>query len=218
MAALSRACRALACPLILRRMMPACVGLTQPSHFCDASSASLFSHQSAQCAASGHRGRRFSSPASLVQPALLRSALHAFCARTCCCNARSLTLSHTGGIEIETPQTAWPDFKPNTLFGQMPHLRIDGLEISQSMAIVRVLSRRAKLEGATEADVAMSEMLMEQYVDILSNIASCNQAADKYAQPLRCFIHACAAALSALRSPVPRLAGRQLGLRCLASG
>ena len=122
------------------------------------------------------------SVALLISPCRLAS--------TSCCNARPLTLSPPGEIEIDTPQTAWPDFKPNTLFGQLPHLRIDGLEISQSMAIARVLSRRAKLEGATEADFAMSEMLMEQYVDILTNIANCTQAADKYAPPTEPFAFA----------------------------
>jgi hypothetical protein len=68
------------------------------------------------------------------------------------------------------------------------------MEISQSMAIARVLSRRAKLEGATEADFAMSEMLMEQYVDILTNIANCAQAADKYAPPTEPLAFACTAA------------------------
>ncbi len=89
-------------------------------------------------------------------------------------------LSATGGIEIEAPQTPWPDFKSSTLFGQLPHMRVDGLEISQSMAIARVLSRRAKLEGASEADFSMSEMLMEQFCDVIATIGSATHSEDKY--------------------------------------
>lgn len=87
----------------------------------------------------------------------------------------------SGGIAIETPQTAWPDFKPNTVFGQLPHLKVDGFEISQSMAIARVLSRRAKLEGASESDFATSEMLMEQFCDIIGSVANAKSAPDQYA-------------------------------------
>jgi glutathione S-transferase len=62
----------------------------------------------------------------------------------------------------------------------LPHLSIDGMEISQSMAIARVLARRARLEGASEADFAMSEMLMEQFCDVLVVVANAKNAADQY--------------------------------------
>jgi hypothetical protein len=49
------------------------------------------------------------------------------------------------------------------------------------MAIARVLSRRAKLEGESEADFAMSEMLMEQFCDVITTVGSATQSEDKYA-------------------------------------
>lgn len=47
------------------------------------------------------------------------------------------------------------------MFGQLPHAKIVGadgavVDVSQSNAIVRVLSRRGGLEGKTDADFAMS--------------------------------------------------------------
>jgi len=65
------------------------------------------------------------------------------------------------------------------------------------MAIARVLARRAKLEvpqhtpptgakyiltilqGESEADFAMSEMLMEQFCDVISLVANAKIAADQ---------------------------------------
>ena len=66
-------------------------------------------------------------------------------------------------------EPSWPDFKARTLFGQLPHLESsDGLQVSQSAAIVRVLARRGGLAGATEADFVVSEMLLEEYADLLN--------------------------------------------------
>jgi glutathione S-transferase len=66
-------------------------------------------------------------------------------------------------------EPAWPAFKAQTLFGQLPHLETsDGLQVSQSAAIVRVLARRGGLSGATEADFVASEMLLEEYADLLN--------------------------------------------------
>jgi hypothetical protein len=48
------------------------------------------------------------------------------------------------------------------------------------MAIARVLARRAKLDGASEADFAMSEMLLEQFTDIIGSLANAKSAADQY--------------------------------------
>ena len=47
------------------------------------------------------------------------------------------------------------------------------------MAIARVLSRRAKLEGASEADFAMSEMLLEQFCDIIVSVANAMSSPDQ---------------------------------------
>ena len=118
-------------------------------------------------------------PAAYQQRHLAPPGLRVFAHSVKPCDTRVCAHRLLGGIEIETPQTAWPDFKPNTMFGQLPHLRVDGLEISQSMAIARVLSRRAKLEGASEADFAMSEMLLEQFCDIIGSVANAKSSPDQ---------------------------------------
>ena len=66
-------------------------------------------------------------------------------------------------------EPAWPDFKPQTHFGQLPFLEsTDGLKVSQSAAIVRLLARRGGLEPKTEGDFCTSEMLLEEYADLLN--------------------------------------------------
>jgi glutathione S-transferase len=73
------------------------------------------------------------------------------------------------GIALKREEPAWPAFKGETHFGQLPHLRFtDGPSVSQSGAIVRALSRRGGLEGKTEADFVLSEMLTEEFGDILN--------------------------------------------------
>lgn len=73
------------------------------------------------------------------------------------------------GLPLKQSEPAWPEFKPHTRFGQLPHLQSsDGLEVSQSAAICRVLARRGGLVPASEPEFAVSEMLMEEYGDLLN--------------------------------------------------
>ena len=63
-----------------------------------------------------------------------------------------------------------PGFKSKTHFGQLPHAEIAGVgPVSQSGAIVRVLARKAGLEGKTDADFALSEMLIEECKDLYAD-------------------------------------------------
>ena len=41
------------------------------------------------------------------------------------------------------------------------------------MAIVRVLARKGGLEGKTDADFAVSEMLLEEFNDTFTSMAKC---------------------------------------------
>lgn len=51
------------------------------------------------------------------------------------------------------------------MFGQLPQLEFDGQKLAQSMAIVRCIARKAKLDGATDEEFYASEMLLELSVE-----------------------------------------------------
>ncbi len=74
----------------------------------------------------------------------------------------------------DTTANSWPAFKPNTIFGQLPHATVDGVEVSQSMAIARVFARKANLQGDSDADFAVSEMLLEEFSDIFNMMSKAN--------------------------------------------
>lgn len=59
----------------------------------------------------------------------------------------------------------WPALKPSAPFGQVPFLEVDGLKLSQSNAIARLLARRFKLAGKTDLDQARADMLADCYDD-----------------------------------------------------
>lgn len=58
------------------------------------------------------------------------------------------------------------ELKSHTPFGQAPFLVHGGIRIGQSGAITRYLARIGGLQGSTDADYAMSEMLLSEYEDI----------------------------------------------------
>ena len=63
----------------------------------------------------------------------------------------------------------WPAYKAETMFGQLPQLEGEGVpggKLGQSMAIARFLARKAKRDGATDAEFARSEMLLEKMTEI----------------------------------------------------
>lgn len=75
------------------------------------------------------------------------------------------------GIKLTRNEPAWPEFKPQTHFGQLPFVEIGTTKVSQSLAIVRVLSRMGGLAGATDADFALSEMLIQEAEDIYLSLS-----------------------------------------------
>jgi glutathione S-transferase len=84
-------------------------------------------------------------------------------------NVHAELIAAAGGIKLTREEPAWPQFKDQTHFGQLPFLRFEsGAGVSQSGAIVRTLARRAGLEGKSEADFILSEMLTEEYGDLLN--------------------------------------------------
>ncbi|KAL6050692.1 Glutathione S-transferase P [Balamuthia mandrillaris] len=74
----------------------------------------------------------------------------------------------------------WATMKPTTPFGQLPYLVDGDVSLAQSMAIARYLAKKAGLQGATDADYAMSEQLIEEQNDIYSILAKANNAQNKH--------------------------------------
>ena len=54
------------------------------------------------------------------------------------------------------------------LFGQLPLLQIDGLELVQSQAIIRYLAKRSNLLGATRKEEVVCDMIAETVRDLIS--------------------------------------------------
>jgi len=76
-------------------------------------------------------------------------------------------------------QPEWPgSLKEKSPFGQLPYLEDGSIHIGQSMAIVRYLARKFKLQGDTDADFGLSEMLIEESTDIYNLLAKAQYAPD----------------------------------------
>lgn len=78
-----------------------------------------------------------------------------------------------GGIKLTREEPAWPAFKSETHFGQLPFLKHGDVKVSQSGAIMRYLAKKTNLQGQTDADFVMSEMLTEEYGDVLNGLGKC---------------------------------------------
>jgi len=75
------------------------------------------------------------------------------------------------GLKLEVSCPEWPAYKSNTRFGQLPQLECESAgTVCQSMAIARVLARRAKCEGESESDFIASEMLLEKFVEVYDEL------------------------------------------------
>nr|P46429.1 RecName: Full=Glutathione S-transferase 2; AltName: Full=GST class-sigma [Manduca sexta]AAA92881.1 glutathione S-transferase [Manduca sexta] len=83
--------------------------------------------------------------------------------------ARPTMLLAYGGQEFEDHRVEyeqWPEFKPNTPFGQMPVLEIDGKKYAQSLAISRYLGRKYGLAGNDIEE----DFEIDQIVDFVNDI------------------------------------------------
>ncbi|XP_075980037.1 glutathione S-transferase 2-like [Anticarsia gemmatalis] len=79
-----------------------------------------------------------------------------------------LLLSY-GGQEFEDdriPSEKWPEFKPKTVFGQMPVMEIDGKQYAQSISICRYLGKKYGVAG----DNAEEAFEIDQNVDFVNDI------------------------------------------------
>ncbi|WAR25196.1 GST7-like protein [Mya arenaria] len=64
----------------------------------------------------------------------------------------------------------WPALKPNTKFGQLPLLEVDGKPLAQSYAIARFLARELGLSGKGSWEAALCDEVLELTGDLLKEI------------------------------------------------
>jgi len=76
-------------------------------------------------------------------------------------------------------QAEFPSLKPNTPFGQVPILEVDGVVIAQSITIFRYLARRYHLYGKTEIEGALADMVVDEIVDIANGYAGAKTPEEK---------------------------------------
>ena len=55
-----------------------------------------------------------------------------------------------------------------TVFGQLPVLEVDGVQLGQSMAIARYLARKYNLAGKTDLEMAQADMVVDCVQDALN--------------------------------------------------
>ena len=92
----------------------------------------------------------------------------------------SVLIARYGDLPLEWNRAPdWPGMKDQTVFGQLPFLVDGDVKVSQSGAIARYLARKANLLGSTDADFAISEMLVEEQVDLFGILGKANYAENK---------------------------------------
>ena len=98
-------------------------------------------------------------------------------------NWAALTIAHYGGVKVNWKKDTGADFyKVHSPFGQLPLLTgPDGFALGQSMAITRFLSRKAGLQGDSDADFARSELLLEEATDLFTAVAKAHYGANRKA-------------------------------------
>ncbi|XP_039701666.1 hematopoietic prostaglandin D synthase isoform X2 [Pteropus medius] len=72
-------------------------------------------------------------------------------------------------------QADWPEIKPTLPFGKIPVLEVNGLNLHQSLAIARYLTKNTDLAGKTE----LEQCQVDAIVDTLDDFMSCFPWAEK---------------------------------------
>lgn len=110
------------------------------------------------------------------------------------CNARgtlpALVAAYAGDDMTWDEKTAnsWPASKAESPFGQLPVYKDGGLVLSQSMAIVRYLARKNKLDGGDDLKkFGISEMLVEEHNDLVVGMGKAKYGADPEAEHKKYF-------------------------------
>ncbi|XP_019622110.1 PREDICTED: hematopoietic prostaglandin D synthase-like [Branchiostoma belcheri] len=80
-----------------------------------------------------------------------------------------------GGIQYEDVRiegAQWPALKPNTPFGHLPVLEVDGVTLSESTTIARFVAKRAGLAGEGDVQQARADMVVDAVRDIFGKVAA----------------------------------------------
>uniref|UniRef100_A0A915CSF2 glutathione transferase n=1 Tax=Ditylenchus dipsaci TaxID=166011 RepID=A0A915CSF2_9BILA len=64
----------------------------------------------------------------------------------------------------------WPSIKPTTPFGQIPVLEVDGIEIAQTVAIMRFIGRSFALAGKDNIEAAQLDAIADTFKDFQSEM------------------------------------------------
>lgn len=65
-------------------------------------------------------------------------------------------------------QADWPEIKSTLPFGKIPILEVDGLNLHQSLAIARYLTRNTDLAGKTELEQCQVDAIVDTLDDFMS--------------------------------------------------
>jgi len=74
-----------------------------------------------------------------------------------------------GGIKFEDNRIEfkdWPTLKPNTPWGSLPVLEVDGKPLGQSMTIARYVAREAGLFGKNSLEQALIDSVVDSITDL----------------------------------------------------
>ena len=85
-----------------------------------------------------------------------------------------------GGLQFEEVNSGdMSAIKEQLPFGQLPFMEDGDVKLAQSHAILRYCARKAGLSGDTDAEFALSEMLIEESADLFTMMGKANYAEDK---------------------------------------
>jgi len=64
----------------------------------------------------------------------------------------------------------WPALKPNTPFGQLPVLEVDGRQVAQSLAVTRFVARKNGLTGKDDFEAAQADSFVDYVADAAKHL------------------------------------------------
>ena len=96
-------------------------------------------------------------------------------------NYATQAVANAGNLKLElVSDFDFPALKPTLPFGQLPYLEDGDVKFAQSNAILRYVAKKAGLDGSDDlAKFALSEMLIEESVDISNLLGKCHYAPHK---------------------------------------
>lgn len=92
------------------------------------------------------------------------------------------TLFAVAGVEykdVRVEREKWAELKPNSPFGQMPYMEIDGAKFCQSNALARYFARKFKVAGKNETEELQADMIVDCLEDTMKPIPAFHFEADE---------------------------------------